>query len=208
MLWRSVAVTGVDAALSAAAGAEAVELRLDAAPLTPADVARLVRALAVPVLATCHAAAETARPLLVAALEAGADLVDLPWDDGLDADLVALAHRRGARVVGSHHDHDGTPPAAVLHRLVDGCFAAGADLAKVACRVREPREAARLIGLLDDPRPVVALGMGDDGRITRLAGAALGSPLAFVAPSAETVTAPGQLTEDRLRGLLAALGEP
>ncbi len=133
--------------------------------------------------------------LLCAAVRAGAAYVDVEIEKlGEESrKLIREAKRRRCRVIISYHDTEGTPSRAILERLRNKAFAAGADIAKIACRSRGRRDNARLLGLLDDPRPTIVIGMGSKGAITRVAAPGLGAPFTYAAPAPGRQTAPGQV---------------
>jgi len=133
--------------------------------------------------------------LLRAAVRAGAEYVDLEMESlGEESrKLIREAKRRRCRMIISYHDAKGTPPRAALERLRSLAFAAGADIFKIACRSRNGRDNARLLGLLDDPRPTIVVGMGPKGVITRIAAPGLGAPFTYASPAPGRQTAPGQI---------------
>lgn len=191
-------------------GLELAEVRLDALTEIPRDLT--------PIFDRPTATVATMRPgrhddelrsaTLVAAIAAGATYVDVELDapGELRARVLAAAHARGCRAIVSHHDHRRTPSRRELSRITAACFAAGADIAKVACLARTMAEAARLLGLLDDPRPVIPIGMGPAGRATRVVAPLLGAPFTYAAAAPGRETAPGQYAARDLATLLAGLG--
>ena len=137
------------------------EIRLDTMTGSAADIRRIFNR-PVTLIATCRPGPFTEEERgqrLRAAMEAGAAWVDVEreapaaWRD----EMIGLARRHGCRVIVSHHDYAATPAPADLRQLVEDCFQRGADVAKIACLVRAPRENARLLALLDDRdrRPVI-----------------------------------------------------
>ena len=202
MLFSSIMAHDLEQVLPLLTAVEAAELRLDNSALSAADLKQIVATADIPLLATCHSS--NPAPMLSNAIKAGFSYVDLAFNNGLDLHLLELAKAHNCQVVASFHDYEETPSLLELQALIDAMFVAGADVAKVACQVKTSRDAARLIGLLDDDRPVVALGMGVAGQITRLAGATLGSPLSFVSTS-DGATASGQFDAATLRKLLDIL---
>lgn len=210
MLVRSIRVTDVASTLALAEGAEAVELRLDGPDgqlASPAMINQLCTALSMPVLATCHSDDPT--PLLRAAIAAGAALIDIPGRLGapcLNAGLVDDAHAAGVRVVASWHDYAGTPDHATLAAFVTQALAEGADIAKVACLATCAADVRTMLAVPALDERIVALSMGERGRITRIVGAVTGQPLCFVAPDGAATTAPGQLTESELRAAIEQWG--
>lgn len=134
------------------------------------------------------------------AVQAGAAYVDIEIEAlGTEArTLVREAKKRGCRVIISYHNARRTPPRSALLSVRNRAFAAGADVVKIACRSHGRNDNARLLGLLDDPRPTIAIGMGAKGVITRIAAPRLGAPFTFAAPEGGRETAPGQLPASTL----------
>ena len=204
-------------ALGAAAkqGVELAEARVDLfRDKDPRAVTRFVREVrkVMPVLVTLRSSAEGGawdagepeRLALYRALLPVADAVDTELAAPLRAELVASARRAKKLVVLSHHDFEKTPDDAALDRVVARGFRAGADIVKLAAKVEDDRDTARLAALLarHAERPLVVIGMGDTGKKTRVLFPALGSLFTFAALGRGT--APGQLD---VMAMSRALGE-
>lgn len=185
---------------------EMAEIRLDRMTVTPADV-RTLFARPQPLIATCRAGRYDQagrRELLAAAAAAGAAYIDVEDDapEEYRRELAAVAHAHGGRVIVSHHDFAKTPETAALQAWMER-FAAEADLLKIACQVNRPDDNIRLLALLEHPpRPLVVIGMGPLGRITRLAAPLLGSPFTFASRRPGAETAAGQFDAATLARLL------
>ncbi|SPT53144.1 3-dehydroquinate dehydratase [Actinomyces bovis] len=141
--------------------------------------------------------------LLAAVLDelAGADTavaaIDLELARGCLPELARLAAAHGLATLGSSHDFQTVPADAVLLERMRQMQAAGAQAAKVAVMPQEPQEVARLMALTAKARaalevPVVVIGMGEVGALTRLQGWRMGSALTFATAGAGA-SAPGQL---------------
>jgi 3-dehydroquinate dehydratase type I len=185
------------------------EIRMDAMRLTPDDVRRLFSGHD-NLVATFRAGTATdgeREALLAAAIESGAAYVDieLASDSAYRQRLVRKAREHGCTVIISFHDYRGTPEREGLKQVVGACFAEGADIAKVACAVQSDRDAARLLGLLDDGRQIIVVGMGAKGRIVRLAAPLLGSPFTYAAIAPGRETAEGQMTHGSLTACMDAV---
>lgn len=203
-----------------------VEWRVDrfARRLGRAGLARLVAAIReradLPVLVTLRTRGEGGGARVsdvdyerrVRALVAsGADAVDVEWARSGAAELVGACHAAGATAIASHHEPAGTPGEGRLIdwlvRMRDG----GADVAKIACRTRTPEE---LVALLDAQMwgrrylgiPIVGIGMGPLGTITRIGGERLGCALTFATVGA--ASAPGQMPADRVARALEVMRAP
>lgn len=220
---RDAGAVGRECAALAGHPVDLVEWRLDRFGATPdgPGLARLVREIrrgaGVPVLATLRTrreggGADVADPdysrRVLALADAGADAVDVEIARAGAADLVAACRGAGAAVVASHHEPRSTPGEGVLvHWLV--CMRdAGADVAKIACLTRTPED---LVALVDAQMwgrrylgiPVVGIGMGAPGAITRICGERLGCALTFATVGA--ASAPGQFPVERVARALDAM---
>jgi 3-dehydroquinate dehydratase-1 len=79
------------------------------------------------------------------------------------------------------------------------------DVVKVVTYAKEPRDGLRVLSLIGAvEKPTVAFAMGPAGAYTRVAAAALGSPIMYV--SLGEATAPGQMTADAYYAALLAIG--
>jgi 3-dehydroquinate dehydratase-1 len=108
------------------------------------------------------------------------------------AGVVRKARRSGVGLVASFHDFEGTPDLRKLAALADRALAARASVLKIATTTHTPDQLARLLDFLAREKriPVSVMGMGQLGRVSRLALAAAGSVLNYV--SVGSSAAPGQ----------------
>ncbi len=192
------------------AGAELLELRLDLMGSLPRNFYEQVPGN-VGFVATCrpesHSIQERIR-MLSEAIESGASYVDLELDspDLYTEGLIKLAGDHACEVIFSHHDFNSTPEQEELEEILDTCYERGAHVAKIATKVNSTAEAIRLLALYGLPGRKVVLGMGDEGRITRVAGPLLGGEFTFAAPGNGRKTAPGQLDFNGLKSIYKQLG--
>jgi len=153
---------------------------------------------------------DTRKGLLMAAIEAGARYVDVEVqaDETYKRDIIQKARMHGCKVIISFHDFQGTPEKKKLEEIVARCFSQGADIVKIACRVNFERDNLRLLELLnkdDFQGRVVVIGMGNKGKITRVAAPLLGSPFTFAALLKGKETAEGQIEKDVLERMMRML---
>lgn len=210
MICVSLAEETLNDYLVALEGIDWAEIRLDMTDLTLPEVTRLFSAHP-GLIATCRPGpfpAEHRKALLMAAIDAGAAYVDIEVDseEAYRREIIARARSRGRKVVVSFHDYEKTPERDMLEATIAECFAAGADIAKIACTARSVRDNARLLGLLDGGRPVVVVAMGTKGRIVRIVAPLLGSPFTFASLRPGRETADGQIDRESLESLLEVLG--
>jgi 3-dehydroquinate dehydratase type I len=210
----SLAEESVTDCLEALKYFECAEIRIDKIRLTLADIPVLF-SLPKTLIATCRPGSYDdayRKEMLLKAIESGAAFVDVELESGTAyrEEITAKAKSSGCGVIVSFHDHAKTPARHELKGIVDSCFEAGADIAKIACMAHSERDNARLLGLLDDSRKVVVLGMGHKGRMTRIVAPLLGSPFTFASLSKGKETAAGQIDgetlAEQLRMLTAAIG--
>lgn len=211
MICVSLAEPTAETCRRALEGVGLAEIRLDKMRIGPAGV-RAIFSRHPRLIATCRPGAmpeARRRRLLLAAVEAGAAFVDIEIEANprFRDRLIAAARARDCKVIVSHHDFRRTPPRAELEAAVDRAFASGADIAKIACRVRVLRDNARLLGLLDRDLPLVVVGMGNMGRLTRIAAPLLGSLFTYATLSEGKETAEGQMAAAPLERLLLELGD-
>lgn len=211
MICVSLAEESVHACLRVIEEHRFVEIRMDRMTLDLDDVRRLFSADAT-LIATFRPGSrpEGERKLfLMEAIDRGAAYVDVELESeaAYREEIIGRARSRGCGVIVSFHDVDKTPGKQELEAIIDSCFHAGADIAKIACTVHSSRDNARLLALLDSERKIVVVGMGKRGEITRSVAPLLGSPFTFASLRKGKETAEGQLDLDRLRRLMEFYGE-
>ena len=210
MICVSIAERDLEQCLRAVKGIEFAEIRIDRIARPNVEVIRRIFSGPARFIATCRPGSigdQKKFTLLRAAVSAGACFVDieLEWQDNLRAALIGIARAAGCKVIISHHDFEKTPGRADLDRTLRKCFEAGADIAKIACRVRRIKDNARLLGLLDSRRPLVVVGLGNQGRITRIVAPLVGSHFTYASLRPGKEIAAGQLDYGSLRKIIKRL---
>jgi 3-dehydroquinate dehydratase type I len=200
------------------AGVELAEIRLDGAVLAPDEIQQIF-SLPTALIATCRPnpgtrTEEQRKMTLLTAVVAGADYMDLEIEAGVDfkKELIQTARLQECRVILSYHNDECTPSKKQLEDIIEQGFAEGADLVKIACRVHTESDSARILSLYDYPGrlhmgKMIALGMGEKGKITRLAAPLLGAPFTYASAAAGNETGPGQLDKDTLIGIYNLLAK-
>ena len=210
MLCVSLAERSVAAMLRALRGVRFAEIRLDAVTDLTEEGVRTIFDRPARLMATFRprGSSESRRiRWLASAIEAGAAYVDVEVETrpAYRRSLVGLARKKGCKVIMSYHDPRTTRSPAALEKMRERCFAAGADIVKIACLSRGRRDNARLLGLLDDPRPTIVIGMGKAGSVTRIVAPLLGSPFTYAPSASGRKTAPGQIEAADLLSLWKAI---
>ncbi len=210
-----------DAQSALRAGADAVEFRFDGMLEGDIDAAqiqhavRLVKDSPLPVIATCRIAGEggwfagddDARAELFGALLSS----DSPprW---IDVEHAAWARSEALRemfagvdpsrtgLILSSHDFQGRP-ADLLRRVRAMADEPLASVHKIAYRARSLRDNLEIAELLAQrTKPMIVLGMGEFGLMSRVLAPKWGGFLTFAALRSAEVTAPGQPTINELLG--------
>lgn len=187
------------------AGVDAFELRIDlfsshAQEFVLQEVKRY--AIGVPLLGTIRGAAEgggwktgePARLHLYSQILPLVDAVDVELDaDDVVPEVVLQARTQGKLVLGSHHNFLTTPSMEQLNALAERSQELGVDVLKVAAHCEHPEDLLRLALFTRSaaPKPVVIIGMGDVGSVSRVLFPAFGSLLTYTFYG--EASAPGQL---------------
>jgi 3-dehydroquinate dehydratase I len=209
MLCRAIAEKGFENIVRLLDGAEMAEIRIEETGLTVAEVEKLFSTHK-NLVATCRPATltiEQQKDLLTAAINKGAAWVDIEIEaeEEYRKNLIELAKTKGCKVIISYHDYEKTPD---LDDLVQICYQAhgmGADLIKLACMCKTKLDVLNLLEIYRLKLPVLSLGMGKIGAITRIAALELGAPFTFVSFKGIEQTAPGQIDENVLRDFLSQI---
>jgi 3-dehydroquinate dehydratase-1 len=188
------------------------EIRIDKMELKPDQ---LVKVFSQPVrlIATCRPGKyndEQRMTFLKSAIESGAGYVDIEIE-GLHAyitDLTEFARQHKCKVILSYHNFDETPDEDELIKITKMCFDNGADLAKIVTMVKTDVDNARILSLYSKFTNIVAFGMGEKGKLTRVLAPLMGSEFTYAALTQGKEVAPGQIDKltmmeyiERLRGL-------
>jgi 3-dehydroquinate dehydratase-1 len=91
-----------------------------------------------------------------------------------------------------------------MQKILDDCFDAGADIAKLAVMPESMQDVLNLLQVTHDSRaPVCTISMGDLGKHSRIVASCYGSVLTY--GSVGDAVAPGQLRVDELKTVLEML---
>jgi 3-dehydroquinate dehydratase-1 len=210
MICVSIADVTVDEACRIIGEHEISEVRLDRIKFAESDLERIFstgRTVATfrPVDGIDN---EKRKGILKAAIKYGASYVDIEVEnnDAFKSELKDAAAGTGCKSIVSYHDYSKTPVMRELEQLISWCFEGGADLAKIACQVNCTGDAARLLSLYSLGKPVISIGMGEIGRITRVAAPLLGAPFTYASLDTARETAPGQIDSATLKKIIDLIG--
>jgi 3-dehydroquinate dehydratase type I len=152
--------------------------------------------------------------LLKDAVALGADYVDieLRTEKHLIKELVTQIKRYYGRTkwIISTHDFSGTPPEGVLKKRFDACSKTGADIVKICTYAHKLEDNLRVLGLIpyaqNKDRAIIALCMGEKGKISRVMAPLLGASWSYASLEKGAESAPGQLTAEEMRLIYRLVG--
>lgn len=196
MICVSIAEPTLAECQAALKGLEFAEIRIDKTGLSLGEIKELFTS-PLKLVATCRPGTRSddeRAAALLAAIAAGAAYVDVELSSSpqFRNQVIAAAKQHGCQVIISYHNSTETPLKQILLLTIEECFDLGADIAKVVCRVQNVQDCARLFSLYETRKNVVALGLGELGMLTRIAGPFFGAPLTYASLAPGKETAEGQ----------------
>lgn len=200
---------------------EMAEIRLDRCSLSDEQVEELFAECEKPLIATCRVAEltsgygdkaqkEALRRLKLAA-ESGASYADLEVEAPVEASKAfrKFCYDNDVRIIRSWHDFKSTPDAAYLAEVMHRCYRYGADIAKIVPTCLNEGDAEKIGWLYRtasdggvETSTLVAFGMGDAGRGSRLDCLKHGAPFTYAALDENESAAPGQWPLEKMHDAL------
>jgi len=211
MICASIAERNVEKCIEFVKRVDMAEIRIDLAGLKNEDIKR-VFSTGKKLIATCRPGKindDDRKDMLKIAIEAGATYVDMEYEapPEFKNDLIDFAHKHQCDVIISYHNYDRTPELEELERIVHDIYKQGADLAKIATHVNMNRDNSKILSLYKAPGRLVAVGMGDLGRISRVVAPFLGAEFTYASLDDSSTTAPGQISYEKLSQFIIDIQE-
>ncbi len=190
--------------------ADMAEIRLDLIKPSLPLVRRIFSGSPVEMIATCRPGEyddKRRAVLLKQSVDAGAGWIDMETDSetSFREDVASYATNKGCGLIISYHNFTTTPTAEELEQITAECFKMGAGVAKIACMAFSGSDVAKILSLYSKFENLVAISMGEAGKISRVAALKLGAPFTFASAGADASTAPGQMTEGQIRKMMEIL---
>ncbi|TDM12572.1 type I 3-dehydroquinate dehydratase [Macrococcus lamae] len=151
-----------------------------------------------------HAYYELIKEILAAGVIDIIDIELLLYEDLMDK-LIKDARAHDTQVLISHHEFEHTPSSKELIALYNRMQGLGADYSKLAVMPEDGRDVLKLLSAVYETKQecenhIVGIAMGEQGKLSRIAGGAFGSSLTYGHIGEEA--APGQLHVKQLKSLL------
>ncbi|MFD1553984.1 hypothetical protein DNU06_16950 [Putridiphycobacter roseus] len=188
---------------------EFVELRLDLYSLSEEELVSLLKTPK-DYIATCRIEDEkTSITLLKKAIELGANFidVDIRRTESFINELREYSSRYDCKLIISYHNYKTTPAKEELLSIYDRGISFGADIMKLATFVNSESDNSILLGLYSICDNLVAFGMGELGKISRLASLYCGAQFTYVSASSTSTTASGQYSYSEMKNIISAINQ-
>ncbi|MDA3839276.1 MAG: type I 3-dehydroquinate dehydratase [Candidatus Delongbacteria bacterium] len=206
MICLSVGKASKDECLEIIKDADLAEIRLDLNIYTDEEIEEIFSS-DTQLIATCREGKYTCderKLLLSKAIKAGANYIDIELTNDyiMIGFIVNTARMSNCNVIISYHNYEKCPNRENLHDIVNRCFDNNADIAKVVCKISAKQENSDIMSLYNSDKTIIALGMGNLGKITRIAAPFLGAPFTYAYPTGRKRTAEGQFSIDKLEDIM------
>jgi len=207
MICVSIADLSVSEAIKIIESNELSEVRLDKIKFSSGDIQKMF-SLKNKTIATYRPTEQVTdderKKALIDAVNAGASYVDIEVEnsDDFKSEIIQAAKLKKCKTIVSYHNYTKTPVISELEEIMKWCFESKGDIAKIACHVDSVESCSRLLSLYSYGNPVISIGMGHEGKITRIAATLLGAPFTYASIDDSKKTAPGQFDSEKLKTII------
>jgi 3-dehydroquinate dehydratase-1 len=156
---------------------EMVELRIDQIKnLTERDLKIIQERTKKNAILTCRT-----KNILLKALDLGFDYIDIDLDS-VEKDNIIFPKNSKTKIIISFHDFQKTPSEEFLYKLISKMNEYHPNIIKIATLITKHSDNIKLLRLVLDNRITknkIIIGMGKQGKITRILGPILGNYLTY-----------------------------
>ena len=199
-------------------GADIIELRIDQFQDRNIDYildkVSYIKQLDFGIIATVRSAKEGGthisdyeRERIFKAVAPEVDIIDIELtSETLREKVIKIAKENNVLALVSYHDFEKTPSEEEIQKVIDKSVSIGADIVKYAFKVKSKEDVSRIMCITakNKDKKLVAIGMGELGRITRVAGFFFGSVITY--SHIGVAFAPGQIEIEKLKDELEFYG--
>ncbi len=199
-------------------GADIIELRIDQFQDRSIDYildkVSYIKNLDLSIIATVRSAKEGGthisdyeRERIFKAVVPEVDIIDIELSsETLREKVIKIAKENNTLALVSYHDFEKTPSEEEIQVIIDKSVSIGADIVKYAFKVKNKDDISRIMCVTakNKDKKLVAIGMGELGRITRVAGFFFGSVITY--SYIGVAFAPGQIEIEKLKDELKFYG--
>lgn len=134
-------------------------------------------------------------------------MIDIELNSPFREEVMRAARSNGVTTIVSYHDFKSTPSKERIVKIIEDESRVGADYSKVAFQANNKEDVLNLMNAtwaMSEKTNVIAISMGELGRITRLTAPFFGSKITYA--SVGKKSAPGQMNLEDTRDILRSLG--
>lgn len=126
------------------------------------------------------------------------DIVDIEYRAEIRDEVINFVKSNHRMALVSHHDFEKTPPASSVQEYIDSAAKLGADIIKFAYKASSFQDVADVLCVTgrNKDKNIVAILMGETGKISRVAGFVFGSVITYTYIG--QAFAPGQIEAEKL----------
>lgn len=131
------------------------------------------------------------------------DMADIEYTSfAINKQVIDFYHQKGKTIIMSYHDFDKTPSDDYIQSIIDESKNLGSDIVKYAFKANSFEDLARVMCIThkNKDKNLVAILMGDYGKISRVVAPAFGSMITYTYIGQSF--APGQIEAGKLNELL------
>lgn len=187
-----------------------VELRLDKGLLSNTQLFDIISS-GKEIISTCRSGFiknEYRYEILQNAINFGTNYIDIEhnFPAKYKNKLFKTALESGTKIIHSYHNFEFTPDYNELVRI-GNLLLKKADIIKIACKIKKRRDLQNIICLYKDIKPenLIAFGLGNVGKVSRLSSLLMGSPFTYVSIKKEMETSEGQYDYKEMKEILYKL---
>ena len=149
------------------------------------------------------------RKEIIGLLDGTPVLLDLDSNTQEDDFAILTEGNASIELICSYHNYRETPTKKTLENVYDAMKVREPAIVKFSTFCKSQKDVLRLLEftlkLKSDGRRFVVLGMGDEGKVTRIVNTMWGNEMTFAPPEASQSSAPGQLTRAELSEIINLL---
>lgn len=206
MICVSISENSFEEAIKSISDAKFAELRLDLCNISENDLKRIYN-LDLNTIATCRKGKFSEKECvekLINSIMLGVKYIDIDYEFENENKLYLhnIAKKNNCKTINSYHNFDNTPDYKQLVQIAISLMEQNPDIIKIACKSNNQFDNEKILKLYKQFKNIIAIGMGNEGKITRILATKLGAPFTFAYPAGKQSTAHGQIDYDTLNEIL------
>jgi 3-dehydroquinate dehydratase type I len=184
-----------------------IEIRFDLLQWEGEEVFLELGALNVSWIATCREGVYNDQKrfqILLNAIQTGAAYIDLEIEmpEQYRKLLINKAKELGCKVILSYHNYQMMPDEQTIYRVLKHLESDAVDIVKIAVMCNTNKDSESILSYNNENGNVVAFGMGEIAKESRLDCLAKGAPFTYASIDSSNGTAPGQYSYLEMKGLI------